>query len=60
MFSLRGGLRFLGGSLKLLKRHPRQLATMLTCMLVTQSWNWQFRPPDPPTRLLRTTWEYVA
>ena len=52
MFSLRGGLKFLGGSRKLLTRHPRQLATMLTCMLVTQSWNWQFarkRPVEPVT-----------
>jgi len=60
MFSLRGGLKFLNGSLKLLARHPKQLATMLNCMLVTQSWNWQFRAPNPPTRLLRTTWDYVA
>jgi len=38
--------------------HPLQLAAMLRCMLVAESWNWQFRPPDPPTRLLRQTWEY--
>ncbi len=60
MLSFRRGLKFLGASLSLLPKHPKQLATMLTCMLVTQSWNWQFRPPNPPTRLLRTTWDYVA
>jgi hypothetical protein len=36
--------------------HPLQLATMLFCMFVSESWNWQFRPPSPPTRLLRQTW----
>jgi cyclopropane fatty-acyl-phospholipid synthase-like methyltransferase len=38
--------------------HPLQLVAMLRCMLSTESWNWQFRSPDPPTRLLRQTWEY--
>ena len=46
-------------SLGVLARHPRQCVTMLTCMLVSQSWNWQFRTSDPPTRLLRQTWDYV-
>jgi cyclopropane fatty-acyl-phospholipid synthase-like methyltransferase len=45
-------------SLPMALRHPRQCATMLACMLVTQSWNWQFRTADPPTRLLRQTWQY--
>jgi cyclopropane-fatty-acyl-phospholipid synthase len=39
-------------------RHPQQFVTMINCMLMAESWNWQFRPPDPPTRLLRQTWEY--
>jgi cyclopropane fatty-acyl-phospholipid synthase-like methyltransferase len=39
-------------------RHPVQCATMLACMLTSQSWNWQFRSADPPTRLLRQTWTY--
>ena len=37
-------------------RHPLQTLTMLACMLGTESWNWQFRGNDPPTRLLRQTW----
>ncbi|HZZ70802.1 MAG TPA: class I SAM-dependent methyltransferase [Pirellulales bacterium] len=37
-------------------RHPIQTTTMLACMLATESWNWQFRGPQPPTRLLRQTW----
>jgi hypothetical protein len=45
-------------SLPVMTKHPRQCLTMLTCMLITQSWNWQFRSSDPPTRLLRKTWEY--
>lgn len=27
-------------------------------MLVTQSWNWNFRALSPPTGLLRQTWDY--
>jgi cyclopropane fatty-acyl-phospholipid synthase-like methyltransferase len=50
--------RILARALPLVVRHPFQLATMLLCMLGTESWNWQFRGPDPPTRLLRQTWEY--
>ncbi len=45
-------------SLPFLVRHPAQCATMLWCMLGSQSWNWQFRTSDPPTRLLRQTWRY--
>lgn len=41
-------------------RHPRQTLTMLFTMLVTESWNWQFRGAQPPTRLLRQTWRYCA
>lgn len=39
-------------------RAPRQVLTLLLGFLSSQSWNWQFRPPDPPTRLLRQTWAY--
>jgi cyclopropane fatty-acyl-phospholipid synthase-like methyltransferase len=46
-------------SLGVLARHPKQCSTMLTCMLVSQSWNWQFRSDAPPTRLLRQTWDWV-
>jgi cyclopropane-fatty-acyl-phospholipid synthase len=52
--------QLVGRALPLLFTHPVQLATMLRCMMVTQSWNWQFRPPNPPTKLLRQTWQYVA
>jgi cyclopropane-fatty-acyl-phospholipid synthase len=46
-------------SLPLLIRAPRQFLTLLS-ILVCKSWNWQFRPPNPPTRLLRQTWAYQA
>jgi cyclopropane-fatty-acyl-phospholipid synthase len=51
------GLRALAESWPVLLRAPLQLPTMLWCMLVSESWNWQFRPPAP-TRLLRQTWAY--
>jgi cyclopropane-fatty-acyl-phospholipid synthase len=40
-------------------RHPHQLIAMLSCMLVSESWNWQFRGPNAPTCLLRQTWRAV-
>ncbi len=40
-------------------RHPQQTMTMFACMLGTESWNWQFRGDNPPTRLLRQTWVCV-
>lgn len=40
-------------------RHPIQFRIMWHCMIVGESWNWQFRGKNPPTRLLRQTWEYV-
>jgi cyclopropane fatty-acyl-phospholipid synthase-like methyltransferase len=43
-------------SLPFLLRNPRQAFTMLMCMLGSESWNWQFRGENPPTRLLRQTW----
>lgn len=45
-------------SLPALVRAPRQLLTLLLGFLASESWNWQFRPPQPPTRLLRQTWAY--
>lgn len=39
-------------------RSPVQCLSMLFCMLVSESWNWQFRSTTPPTRLLRQTWAY--
>jgi cyclopropane-fatty-acyl-phospholipid synthase len=58
-FASRKGIRIAIASLPTMLLHPVQLTTMLVCMLVTESWNWQFRPPDPPTRLLRQRWQYV-
>jgi len=46
-------------SLPFVVRHPVQATTMLLCMLWSQSWNWQFRTDNPPTRLLRHTWAWV-
>jgi cyclopropane fatty-acyl-phospholipid synthase-like methyltransferase len=45
-------------SLPDLVRSPRQFVTLLAGFLSSESWNWQFRGPNPPTRLLRQTWEY--
>jgi cyclopropane-fatty-acyl-phospholipid synthase len=45
-------------SVPLMIEHPVQFATMIACMLATESWNWQFRTPNPPTQLLRQTWTY--
>jgi cyclopropane-fatty-acyl-phospholipid synthase len=48
--------RFLLGVIKKLLRHPAHASLMVDCLLIAQSWNWQFRGPDPPMRLLRQTW----
>jgi cyclopropane-fatty-acyl-phospholipid synthase len=45
-------------SLPVLVRSPLQFLTLLLSLLLSESWNWQFRPPNPPTRLLRQTWAY--
>lgn len=45
-------------SLPVFARAPRQFLKLLFGFLSSQSWNWQFRPPTPPTRLLRQTWNY--
>ena len=54
----RRGLKILAESWPLIARHPVQFSRMVECMLWAESWNWQFRGPTPPTRLLRHTWEY--
>jgi len=53
-------MKVLLSSLPFAMRHPVQTFDMLTCMLGTESWNWQFRGENPPTRLLRQTWEYQS
>jgi cyclopropane-fatty-acyl-phospholipid synthase len=55
----RVGLTIFLKSLPFAVRHARQTFDMLTCMLATESWNWQFRGPNPPTRLLRQTWKWM-
>jgi hypothetical protein len=45
-------------SLPVFVRAPRQFLTLLLGFLSSQSWNWQFRSPNPPTQLLRQTWAY--
>lgn len=44
--------------LPLLVRSTRQFLNLMLYLFFTESWNWQFRPPNPPTRLLRQTWAY--
>ncbi|HWB14618.1 MAG TPA: class I SAM-dependent methyltransferase [Pirellulales bacterium] len=47
-----------GRLLPVFARAPRQTLALLFAIFVSESWNWQFRPPEPPTRLLRQTWAY--
>lgn len=51
-----GNLQFLAGAVGNFVRHPSQALTMLDCLLVAQSWNWQFRGEPSPMKLLRQTW----
>ena len=51
--------QFLAGVVSQFFHRPKQSIEMLICLLVCQSWNWQFRTKDPPTRLLRQTWSYI-
>jgi cyclopropane fatty-acyl-phospholipid synthase-like methyltransferase len=51
-------LRIAARSIPTLLGHPVQYLTMFACMLLTESWNWQFRTEDPPARLWRQTWGY--
>jgi cyclopropane-fatty-acyl-phospholipid synthase len=52
------GLKIAYRSFPVLIRSPRQFLTLLLFFLFSESWNWQFCPPNPPTRLLRQTWIY--
>ncbi len=45
-------------SLPVLVQSPLQFLTLLLSLLLSKSWNWQFRPPNAPTQLLRQTWAY--
>ena len=37
-------------------RRPYHTFAMLACLSGPQSWAWQFRTDNPPTKLLRQTW----
>lgn len=45
-------------SLPVFLRAPRQFLTLVSGVFSSESWNWQFRGANPPTRLLRQTWQY--
>lgn len=51
--------RILARSLPRVFREPLQYFTMFTCMLITRSWNWQFRTDSPPAKLWRQTWQWL-
>lgn len=53
-------LRIWTRALPVALRHPDQFAAMAVCMLVSQSWNWQFRGENPPMRHLRQTWAWKS
>lgn len=52
-------MRIFARSAPLILSQPRQYLTMFVCMLVSQSWNWQFRSQSTPARLWRQTWSYL-
>ena len=43
-------------ALPLFVRRPQQLLAVWSCLLGSESWNWQFRGDPPPALLLRQTW----
>lgn len=47
------------GLARRLRQHLRPTLDMLRCLVVDQSWNWQFRGDPPATVLLRHTWEAI-
>jgi cyclopropane-fatty-acyl-phospholipid synthase len=57
-FTSRQVVNAVGRLLPVFARAPRQTLALLFAIFVSESWNWQFRPPEPPTRLLRQTWGY--
>jgi len=62
---LRHGMRSLvsprqwGRLLPFAVRHPLHTTTMMFLLLVSQSWNWQFRGEHPPMKHLWQTWSYL-
>lgn len=37
-------------------RHPKQSMNLAIWLFIAESWQWQFRGPEPPIRLLRQVW----
>jgi cyclopropane-fatty-acyl-phospholipid synthase len=48
-----------GLACKMIKR-PYHTAAMLACLMGPESWAWQFRTDNPPTKLLRQTWRCLS
>jgi cyclopropane-fatty-acyl-phospholipid synthase len=46
-------------SIPVVLTQPMQYLDMFSCMLISESWNWQFRGEQPPARLWRQTWKLV-
>jgi cyclopropane fatty-acyl-phospholipid synthase-like methyltransferase len=57
LMSPRSGPRLCRNLATFCLRYPGHGIGMLICMLVSQSWQWQFRGAVPPTKLLRQTWQ---
>jgi cyclopropane fatty-acyl-phospholipid synthase-like methyltransferase len=51
---------FLVRTIPLLVTAPAATVELMRCMLVSESWNWQFRGDPSPTILLRQTWERIG
>lgn len=52
------GIKIAAQCMPVFLQSPRQFFILLLFLISSKSWNWQFRPPSPPTKLLRQTWEY--
>jgi cyclopropane-fatty-acyl-phospholipid synthase len=52
-------MRIFARSIPVVLTQPLQYLTMFWCMLVSESWNWQFRGANPPAKLWRQTWRLV-
>jgi cyclopropane-fatty-acyl-phospholipid synthase len=59
LLSLRDGPRMAWRIAGHLLRHPVHGTTMFWCLLISESWQGQFRGEHAPTRLLRQTWRVV-
>jgi hypothetical protein len=39
------------------RKHPRQCIELVFCLFIAESWQRQFRGPNPPTTALRQIWQ---